>query len=46
MDIPDAPWIQEAERTGHYRFGYFNTAPGDGYEDEGLEQEEEDDGEL
>lgn len=24
MSIPDAPWITETERTGHYRFGFWN----------------------
>lgn len=27
VQIPDAPWIRETERTGHYRFGYWNTPP-------------------
>ena len=31
--IPDAPWIQEAERTGHYRFGWWNTPPRDDDDD-------------
>lgn len=33
MTIPDAPWIREAERTGHYRYGFWNTPPED-YDDE------------
>ena len=24
MSIADAPWITETERTGHYRFGWWN----------------------
>ena len=42
LDIPDAPWIREAERTGHYRYGYWNTAPGD-YPDEDDDEQEDDD---
>lgn len=29
MSIPDAPWIAETERTGHYRYGYWNQPPRD-----------------
>ena len=25
MSIPDAPWIAETRRTGHSRFGYWNS---------------------
>ena len=39
MDIPDAPWIQEAEQTGHYRYGWWNQP----YEDDETEYEQEDD---
>ena len=46
LDIPDAPWISETERTGHYRFGYWNTGPGQYEDEEPDEDEEEDDGEL
>ena len=28
MNVPDAPWVREAERTGFSRYGYFN-APQD-----------------
>lgn len=24
MSIPDAPWIAEAERTGFYKYGWWN----------------------
>lgn len=24
MSIADAPWITETERTGHYRYGWWN----------------------
>lgn len=24
MNVPTAPWIRETERTGHYRFGFWN----------------------
>ena len=41
-DIPDAPWIEEAERTGHYRYGYWNNGPGSD-EDEPDDEEEDDD---
>lgn len=27
MNISDAPWIREAERTGHCRTGYWNQPP-------------------
>lgn len=39
MDIPDAPWITETERTGHYRFGWWNNPPEDDFD----EYEQEDD---
>ena len=35
MNIPDAPWIREAERTGHYRYGFWNTPPEDYDDDDG-----------
>ena len=34
MNIPDAPWIRETERTGHYRYGFWNTPAGVDYDDE------------
>lgn len=33
MNIPDAPWIRETERTGHYRYGFWNTPPAVDYDD-------------
>lgn len=39
MDIPDAPWIRETERTGYCRSGWWNNPP----EDDGNEYGEEDD---
>ena len=53
MDIPDAPWIRETERTGHYRYGWWNQpVPDYDYYEEGddyLEQnplKEDDESEL
>lgn len=37
FQIDDAPWITETERTGHYRFGWWNTP----YEPEDDEDEED-----
>ena len=34
MDIPDAPWIEETERTGYCKSGWWNTPPTDESEDE------------
>jgi hypothetical protein len=35
MDIPDAPWIRETERTGYCSSGWWNNPPeGDLYEDD------------
>lgn len=39
MNIPDAPWIRETERTGYCRSGWWNNPP----EDDGDEYGEEDD---
>ena len=39
VQISDAPWIRETERTGHYRFGWWNTGPGP---DEDPEDEDDD----
>lgn len=33
LQIPDAPWIQEAEATGYYSGGWWNTPP-EGEEDD------------
>ena len=33
-NIPDAPWIREAEATGYYSGGWWNTPPEDEEEDE------------
>lgn len=41
MDIPDAPWIREAERTGHYRYGWWNQPEPD-YFQEGDHDNEQD----
>ena len=30
MSIADAPWIRETERTGHSRYGYWNSPPQEG----------------
>lgn len=27
LELPDAPWIEEAERTGHYKYGFWNNPP-------------------
>lgn len=33
FDIPDAPWIEESIRTGHYKYGWWNQ-PDDDEDDE------------
>lgn len=37
MNIPDAPWIEETERTGYCSSGWWNNPP------EGDNENEEDD---
>ena len=37
-EIPDAPWIEESMRTGHYKYGWWNTPD---YETEDDEDEED-----
>lgn len=37
MNIPDAPWIQETERTGYCSSGWWNNPP-----EEDNENEEDD----
>ena len=40
FDIPDAPWIREAEATGYSRYGYWNSPPDeDEYEDEEVDED-------
>ena len=43
FEIPDAPWIREVERTGHYKYGYWNNYPADD-DDDGRDDEDDDDG--
>lgn len=33
MDIPDAPWIRETERTGYCSSGWWNNPPKDDPDD-------------
>lgn len=42
--IKDAPWIEETMRTGHCKYGFWNTRPGayneDEYEEDDWYEEE------
>lgn len=37
MNIPDAPWIEETERTGYCRSGWWNNPPEEETDDEDME---------